>query len=159
MKLPYKTGFSFGLTSGIITTLGMMMGLYSSTHEEMVVAGGILTIAITDAFSDSIAMHMSQEARGESNEKEIWQATLSTFVAKFIFSGIFMVPVLLLELNTAIIVSIISGLVLLGIVSLLIAEEEKKHPVKLMIEHIVIAVVVLVATYFAGRLVDYLFMR
>jgi len=54
MKHLLKTGLSFGLTSGIITTLGLMVGLNSSTHSDLVVIGGILTIAIADGFLDFI---------------------------------------------------------------------------------------------------------
>ena len=32
MKESLKTGISFGLTSGVITTLGLMVGLHSGTH-------------------------------------------------------------------------------------------------------------------------------
>ncbi|GAI31399.1 unnamed protein product, partial [marine sediment metagenome] len=39
MKHSIKTGFSFGLTSGIITTLGLMVGLHSSTGSKLVVIG------------------------------------------------------------------------------------------------------------------------
>ena len=34
-----KIGFNFGLTSGIITTLGLMVGLHSGTHLKLVVIG------------------------------------------------------------------------------------------------------------------------
>ena len=50
MKTSTIKGVSFGLTSGIITTLGMMVGLNFSTGSKLVVLGGILTIAIADAF-------------------------------------------------------------------------------------------------------------
>ena len=49
MKASFKTGLSFGLTSGVITTLGLMVGLHSGTHSRTVVIDGILTIAIADA--------------------------------------------------------------------------------------------------------------
>ena len=42
MRPSWKTGVSFGLTSGVITTLGLMVGLYSGTHSRTVVIGGIL---------------------------------------------------------------------------------------------------------------------
>ena len=32
MRESVKTGISFGLTSGVITTLGLMVGLHSGTH-------------------------------------------------------------------------------------------------------------------------------
>ena len=63
MKHSVKTGFTFGLTSGIITTLGLMVGLHSGTHSPRAVIGGILTIAIADAFSDALGIHLSEESR------------------------------------------------------------------------------------------------
>ena len=48
MRLALKKGFSFGLTSGIITTLGLMVGLFSGTASQLAVLGGILTIAVAD---------------------------------------------------------------------------------------------------------------
>lgn len=40
MKHSLKVGFSFGVTSGIITTLGLMVGLHSGTHSKVVIIGG-----------------------------------------------------------------------------------------------------------------------
>jgi len=71
-----KTGFSFGLTSGIITTLGLMVGLHSGTHSKLAVTGGILTIAIADAFSDALGIHISEESKNKRITKEIWQTTV-----------------------------------------------------------------------------------
>ncbi len=48
-----QTGIHFGLTSGVITTLGLMVGLHSSTHSLLAVVGGLLTNTIADAFSDT----------------------------------------------------------------------------------------------------------
>ncbi|MBH0196170.1 MAG: hypothetical protein HP494_11385, partial [Nitrospira sp.] len=62
MKASWKTGLSFGLTSGVITTLGLMVGLHSGTHSRAIVIGGILTIAIADAMSDALGIHVSEES-------------------------------------------------------------------------------------------------
>jgi len=66
-----KTGFSFGLTSGIITTLGLIIGLHAGTHSRLVVMGGILTIATADAFSDALGIHISEESETKHSNKEI----------------------------------------------------------------------------------------
>ena len=44
MKLnsSYKAGLGFGLTSGVITTLGLIVGLHSGTQSEQVVIGASL---------------------------------------------------------------------------------------------------------------------
>lgn len=150
MKHSLKIGFSFGLTSGIITTLGLMVGLHSGTNSKLVVLGGILTIAIADALSDALGIHISEESENKHTAKEIWESTLSTFFSKFIFALIFIIPVLIFELSTAIIVSIIWGLSILGIVSFSIAKEQKRKPWRVIAEHLIIALVVIVVTHYVG---------
>jgi len=150
MKHSLKIGFSFGLTSGIITTLGLMVGLHSGTHSKIVVIGGILTIAIADAFSDAMGIHISEESENKHTTKEIWESTISTFLSKFAFALIFIVPILLFQLSTAIIVSVICGLSLLGIFSFHVAKEQKTNPWKVVIEHLIIALVVIVITHYVG---------
>ena len=150
MKHSIKVGFSFGLTSGVITTLGLMVGLYSGTHSKLVVIGGILIIAIADAFSDALGIHISEESENNHTEKEIWESTISTFLTKFVFALTFIVPILLFQLSTAIIISIIWGLSLLSLFSFYIAREQKVKPSKVIIEHMVIAIVVIVITCYVG---------
>ena len=151
MKHSLKTGFSFGLTSGVITTLGLMVGLHSGTHSKLVVIGGILTIAIADAFSDALGIHVSEESENKHTTREIWESTISTFLSKFVFALTFIVPLLLLQLSTAIIVSVIWGLFLLGIFSFYIAKAQKTKPWKVVIEHLLIALVVIVVTHHVGN--------
>jgi len=157
IKHSIKTGFSFGLTSGIITTLGLMVGLHSGTHSKLVVLGGILTIAIADAFSDALGIHISEESENKHNTKEIWESTISTFFSKLLFALTFIIPVLLFELLTAILVSVAWGLTILAILSLNIAKEQKTKPWKVITEHLIIAFAVIVITHFVGDFVSVAF--
>jgi len=150
MKHSLIVGFSFGLTSGIITTLGLMVGLHSGTHSKLVVIGGVLTIAIADAFSDALGIHISEESENKHTTKEIWESTIATFLSKFVFALTFIIPVLLFQLSTAIIVSAVWGLSLLGLFSFYIAKEQKVKPWKVVIEHLVIALVVIIITHYVG---------
>ncbi|MBM4123630.1 MAG: hypothetical protein FJ246_01530 [Nitrospira sp.] len=151
MKGSLKTGLSFGLTSGIITTLGLMVGLHSGTHSKLVVAGGIVTIAVADAFSDALGMHVSQESENQHSSREIWEATLATFLAKFVFALTFLVPVLLFPIATAILVGIGWGLFLLGLLSYSMAREQRVSPWLVITEHLVIALVVIAITHYVGH--------
>ena len=151
MRHSIKTGLSFGLTSGIITTLGLMVGLHSGTHSKLVVIGGILTIAIADAFSDALGIHVSEESENKHTTKEIWESTICTFVVKFIFAMTFIIPVLLFALGTAIMVGIVWGLSLLTIFSFYMAKEQKVKPWKVIGEHVLIALVVIVITHYVGH--------
>lgn len=147
---PLKIGISFGLTSGIITTLGLMVGLHAGTHSKLIVIGGILTIAIADAFSDALGIHISEESESKHTQKEIWQSTISTFFSKLIFALSFVIPVLLFGLSTAILVSVIWGLSLLGIFSFRIAKEQKVRPWKVILEHLIVAIAVIIVTNYLG---------
>ena len=150
MKLSLRKGFCFGLTSGIITTLGIIVGLHSGTHSKIVVLGGILTIAIADAFSDALGIHISEESENKHTTKEIWESTTATFVSKFVFALTFIIPILLFELSTAIVLSVIWGLFILGILSFIVAKMQKAKPWKVVTEHLVIAVVVIIAAHYVG---------
>ncbi|MGE0793397.1 MAG: hypothetical protein AB7V77_04445 [Candidatus Woesearchaeota archaeon] len=147
-----KKGLGFGLTSGIITTLGLMVGLSSSTHSKSVVLSGILIIAIADALSDAFGMHMSEESDAKNSQKKVWESTISTFFFKFVFALTFVVPVLIFDLNLAIIISVLWGLFAISIFSYDLAIKEKIKPYKVMFEHISIAIFVIIVTHFVGLL-------
>jgi len=150
MKLSYLKGVSFGLTSGIITTLGMIVGLQAGTHSRLAVIGGVLTIAIADAFSDSLGIHISEESANQYTDKEIWESTIGTFSAKFIFAMTFLVPIFLFDLSAAIWISIAWGLLWLGVISYWMAIDQRKPALHVIGEHLAIAVIVIFITHFVG---------
>lgn len=145
-----KTGLSFGVTSGIITTLGLIVGLHSGTHSKLVVMGGILTIAVADAFSDALGMHISQESQNRHTNLAVWESTVATFLAKFVFALTFVVPLLIFPLTLAIGVSVAWGLLLLAILSFFIAKEQHVRPWPVILEHVLIALLVITITHFVG---------
>lgn len=69
MKHTLKTGFSFGTTSGVITTLGLMVGLHAGPHSKLAVIGGVLTIA--DALSDAMGIHVAEESENTHTKREV----------------------------------------------------------------------------------------
>jgi VIT1/CCC1 family predicted Fe2+/Mn2+ transporter len=150
MKRSFKIGFSFGLTSGIITTLGLMVGLHSGTGSQTIVIAGILTIAIADTFSESMGIHISQETEKHISKKEIWEATAYTFICKFAFSAMFIIPVLLFDLVTAVAISVLVGLYLIFLLSIAIARARDEPAWKVCSEHLVITAVVILLTHYIG---------
>jgi VIT1/CCC1 family predicted Fe2+/Mn2+ transporter len=151
MKHSLKTGLSFGLTSGTITTLGLMVGLHSGTHSRLAVLGGILTIAIADAFSDALGIHISEESENIHTHREVWESTLATFFSKLGFALTFTIPVFLFELQTAIIVSVVWGLSVLTVLSLSMAKQQGTRTWVVVAEHLGIALFVVAATHYVGH--------
>ncbi len=145
-----KVGLSFGLTSGVITTLGLMVGLYAGTQSETAVVAGILTIAIADSMSDALGIHVAEESEGVHTPLEIWASTLTTFFVKFIITASFLVPVFLLPMQEAISVCIIYGIILLTGYSFYLAKKQKQNPILIIGEHLLITAIVLLAGYYVG---------
>ena len=157
LKQSLKTGFSFGLTSGIITTLGLMVGLEAGTDSKVIVIGGILTIAIADAFSDALGIHLSKESENRYSFKSIWESTFATFLAKFFVALTFVVPVIFLNLTTAVFISIAWGLSLLAIFSYYLSRIEKVKAWHVIGEHLSIAILVIIITHVVGDYIKLLF--
>ena len=151
MRLSYLKGLSFGLTSGIITTLGLLVGLQSGTNSKLAVVGGIITIAIADAFSDALGIHISEESQNSHSDREIWESTIATFVAKFVFALTFLPPVLLTSLGNAVWIGVAWGLLVLTIISYWMARDEHKKPLSVIFEHVGIAILVITLTHFVGQ--------
>ena len=147
MKRAVTTGVSFGLTSGTITTLGLIVGLHAGTHSPLAVIGGILTIAVADALSDALGMHIAEESRADRTIRQIWLATFATFVTKFFMALSFIVPILVLELGSAIVLSVAWGFSIITLLSWALARAQHVPPWKVIGEHLLIAAVVVAATH------------
>jgi VIT1/CCC1 family predicted Fe2+/Mn2+ transporter len=148
MKSVLWKGVGFGLTSGVITTLGMIIGLHSGTRSKLAVEVGIMTLAIADALSDAMGIHVSEEAEMEHTTKELWETSFFTFISKLFFTLTFIVPIIFLELSTAILTSVFWGLFLITVFSFYMARSQKQNPYKIIAEHVIItALVVLLARY------------
>jgi len=155
MKISIRKGLGFGLTSGIITTLGLIVGLNSGTHSKSVILSSIIVIAIADAFSDSLGIHISEEAGNKNiKSRDIWESTISTLFFKFIFALSFVIPILVFNLQIAIIISVFWGLSLLSGFSFYIAKGKKMSVSKTIFEHLIIAILVIVLTNFIGTWVS-----
>lgn len=151
MKLSIKKGFSFGLTSGVITTLGLIVGLNAGTHSRLVVVNGILVIAITDALSDALGIHIAEEFENRNSTQQVWASTFATFLFKFIFALTFIIPIIIFPLALAIIISVIWGLFLIALFSFFIAKQKNVRPGKIILEHVVLAIFVVIMTHYIGH--------
>ena len=152
-----QVGFSFGLVSGVITCLGLIVGLAFGTQSRIAVIGGIVTIAIVDALSDALGIHIAEEAEGIHSNAEVWTSTFATFASKFTMSISFLVPVLLLDLEPAVAASVAWGLFAVAIVSWRLAKRQSEPVSSVVIEHVGVAVVVVAASAIVGRWVARVF--
>ncbi|KXH75299.1 MAG: hypothetical protein AM326_09130 [Candidatus Thorarchaeota archaeon SMTZ-45] len=150
MSVSIKKGLSFGLTSGVITTLGMVVGVNASTSSRLAVIAGIVAIAIADAFSDAVAMHVSEESEGIHSRGDVWEATMATFLAKFTFAMTFVIPIWFLPLDIAVLIDIVWGLSIMTVFNFLLARSQDERVLRAIFEHLAIAIFVVLITYIVG---------
>lgn len=157
MKQSIKTGLCFGLTSGTITTLGLMVGLAAGTSSRGAVIGGLITIAIADAMSDALGIHISEESKDGHSKDHVWEATIVTFFTKLLYALTYVIPVLFLSLNQAVIANIIWGIFVLSAVSFAIARSQGEKARHMIFEHVSIAIIVVLITHGVGLMIAKIF--
>lgn len=145
-----RTGLFFGATSGVITTIGLIAGLNAGTKSLAAVLGGIFVIAVADAMSDALGIHLAEEADPGTTAAHVWSATLTTFATKFVFSLSFAVPLLLLPLQQAVITSVVWGMIVIAVLSYFLGRNQNSSSVAIIAEHLSIAAVVVVLSHLIG---------
>jgi VIT1/CCC1 family predicted Fe2+/Mn2+ transporter len=155
----FMTGVSFGLTSAVITTLGMIVGLYSATSSRLAVVAGVIILSIADSLSDAAGMHLSEEAEMENgrpkhSHREIWLTTIFTFLSKLVFTLTFAVPIILLPLKRAILVSVGWGMLLIIVLNFFLAKSKGEKPLPLIIEHLLLSLLVIGVSNWSGYLIS-----
>ena len=145
-----RTGLYFGATSGVITTIGLITGLNAGTGSVVAVLGGIFVIAIADSMSDALGIHLAEESNPETTHGHVWAATISTFLNKFFFALSFAVPLLLLPLEQAVVVSLLWGMLVITVLSYFLARAQDGSPIMIIGEHLGIAIVVVVLSHLIG---------
>ena len=146
----YWTKFSFGATSGIMTNLGLIVGLDTLQHPKMSIIGAILVIALADNISDSMGIHLYKEHEATTS-REIWFSTLTNFLARFAVSLTFILIVAVLPIKPAVLCALVWGLTLLALMSYTSAKERGMNPCLAVIEYILISVIVVVCSKIAGH--------
>ena len=98
-----------------------MVGLYAGTESMVAVVGGVMVIAVADAMSDALGIHVAQEADPSSTTTHVWAATFATLITKFLVASSFILPLLWLPLRAGVLVALLWGLVVMTFLSILLA--------------------------------------
>ena len=157
MKVQLWKGCGFGITSGAITTFGLISGLHSGTQSKLAILVGIIVLAVADALSDAIGIHISEEAENAHTTREQWQSAFFTFISKLCVALSFIIPLQLFDIFTAIVASVIWGALLISVFSYVMAKSQRQNPAKVIVEHVGVMLVVVVLAHFIGDFVHELF--
>jgi hypothetical protein len=157
MNSAFKKGIGFGLSSAVIATLAIIVGMHSGTDLKHVVVSAVLVIAFADSLADSLAVLLSEKEDKNTTAKEVWLTTITAFLSKLIFALTFLIAIFIFNLHLAIWVDIIYGLTILAVYSFNIAKSTNKGILKTISLHILLAIVVIAASHGIGTLIGNLY--
>lgn len=136
-------GQLFGIISGTITTLGVIIGLWQSYSDVWIIIAGIVSIAFSDSFSDGLAMYFSQLT---SSEKSVaMQVGFKTTLYKILITLSYIIPFILLSIEKAVIINILWGCILVAYASYKINESA--------ILNLIIVWIVIGLSYTSGNII------
>jgi len=155
----------FGSTSGILTTIGMLLGVYVAVEKLSSVMASIAAVAASDSWSDAYSIYSAKLAERGTSGSEAFRFAFKTFLGKVFFPLFFMLVLWLADLSygnlqTAVFAVLILGVMILATMSAerpLVLGKGTWGVVKEVGKNILLACVVLLCSGAAGYVVNLLF--
>lgn len=149
-------GATFGAMEGTIMMLGVMLGL-SVTGDRLIVALGLLTAGIADAFANSASFFVSEESEKMHSRKEIFKATMLCFVYTILAVAMIAAPIIMISsMKYAMISSIGVGLLILVFLGrFMSAELGTDHAFATIAKYVAIGIITAFVCYLTGSAVEH----
>jgi len=138
---------SFGATSAVTSSLALLIGLTQLGVSKEGIIGALLVIAFADNLADSLGMHVYAESKSRGYSKA---STVMNYLVRLGLTLFIVVIVVVLPTVYALAASIAIGLCVLAALSYFIAKAHNLKPGREMVSHLVVAVLVLVASQLVG---------
>jgi vacuolar iron transporter family protein len=141
--------YSFGVTSAIITSMGLIAGLNYGAHTKATIVGGLLIIALVDNVSDAFGIHVYKESE-TSDRKEIFATTIGNFLVRFVVTLSFILLTIILPTSMIVWAASVWGLLLLALLSVNISRAKGSHTAMEIVKHLSLAGAVIIASKYIG---------
>ena len=147
-------GGTFGVMEASIMMLGVLIGL-SVTGNKFVIVLGLLTAGIADALANAASFYVSEESEMIHTKKEVWKATKLCFFATLGTVTLIVLPLLLIaNLNTAIALSFVVGIIILGILGKYMSKRLKsKNTFTTVIKYVLLGLFTALVCFILGEVI------
>ena len=140
---------SFGSPAAIVTCMGLIIGLDAATATKAAVLGSLLIIGVADNLTDSLSVHIYQEAERLA-ERRAFGTTIANYLARLTVTLSFVLLFLLLPDSAAIFGCALWGFFLLSGLSYLLAKARCVSAFSEICKHAGVALVVIVISKALG---------
>jgi len=154
-KLYYKLeSFAFGISSAVMTVMGIIVGLVSAQQSISAVIGGIASVGIADSMADALGVYTAKKSEKGSSDKVALRVALATFWSKLFFSASFVAIFMIFPNNQTLTVSIIWGLAVLAGIHFLIAFAREEKIIWNILKNIGLAIIIILTSFWVGSLIQ-----
>lgn len=163
LSLLFLEGGSFGFVDGVICSFGLIAGLTAATQNSTIILISGFLAGLSDSFGNSIGFFMSQKSektvqtiRNKRNkehihsEEEVFMSGLSSFLSTIITYALMLFPFLFLEINSALVLSLVMAIVLVFSLGAYNAVLLKKDAIKEGLFYVSITLVTAIISYAVG---------
>jgi VIT1/CCC1 family predicted Fe2+/Mn2+ transporter len=144
--------YSFGSTSAIVTSVGLIVGFGAATASRPALVSSLLIVALADNVTDSLSIHVYQESE-QLEGRSAFRATLTNFVTRVVVAASFVALVLGVPGSLLPAVSMAWGSLLLASLTWALARARHVSPMGEILKHLVVAVVVVLLSRTVGQLI------
>ena len=140
---------SFGGTSAIVTSMGLIVGLNAAALSKSAVFGSLLIVAIADNLTDSLSVHIYQESERMA-EKRAFRTTMANFLTRLCVSLTFALILLAVPTPLSVYLSLAWGFFLLAGLTLLVARTRGVQAAPEISKHVCVAILVIAVSKAIG---------
>jgi vacuolar iron transporter family protein len=144
---------SFGSPSAIVTSMALIVGLDTATASRATVLASLLIIGIADNLSDSLSVHIYQEAE-RLKQHHAFRTTIANYLTRLAVAMSFFLVFLTLPTTPAVLVSIGWGFFLLAGLSYLLAKDRGVSARSEILKHTGVAAVVVLVSKLMGMAIS-----
>ncbi len=143
---------TFGIVSGVLTALGMLVGMNTATESRFAVIISLAVMGIVDSLSDAYGSFMSKSS-DNAGPAESFRFAFGTFLGKLSMSALFSLPFLLIgSLDLAVVIDVVCGLAILAILSAEQAIATQESVRRSVAIKTIFGTVIVIVSYFFGKI-------
>jgi predicted membrane protein (TIGR00267 family) len=153
-------GVAFGTMDGLITILGVVIGIASATESSTIVIISGIVVGVANSFGNCFGFYASELAeRGEhiqesqhvSSMTETKRSTILAFVTSLASMALLVVPfALLTNLSHAMVVSLTVALAMLFVLGALVGKLSRESPWKFGIHYVLLGLIGATLSFVVG---------
>lgn len=146
--------FSFGATSAVTSSLALMVGLSQLDVSKTGMIGALLVLGLADNIADALGMHIYSESKSKSHTK---LNTATNYLTRLGITLLLILFIVLLPFPYALAASIITGMLVIALLSYLIARDHGLDARRAVAEHLAVAALVLIVSQLVGSSIRAMF--